>query len=133
MSIDNGALQTTQYDPWTEPLDLEQSLETHSSLGLNEAGSLIKGWKVYLNNGCHDHRIVASTWFLSSSWGSALFRSRINPQAICVVTSYSAVRELPKVSVPFGFVCEQVGETGFSAQYMEDPRSKEQIQEKAQD
>lgn len=29
-----------------------------------------------------------------------------------------------KVAVPFGFASEQVGETGFSAQYMEDPRSK---------
>lgn len=63
LSIANGALQTTQQNPWTEPLDLEQSLETHSSLGLNEAGSLIKGWKMYLNKRCYDCRIVAPHGF----------------------------------------------------------------------
>lgn len=61
--------------------DLEQSLETGSSSGLNEAGTLTKGWKMYLNNGCNDCRIMVPK-FLSSSRGSALFRSPINPQAM---------------------------------------------------
>lgn len=82
LRITNGALQTTQQDPRTELLDLEQSLETSFSLGLNKAGILIKGWKVYLNNGGHNCRIVVTKSFLSSSWGSALFRSPINPQAM---------------------------------------------------
>lgn len=58
LSIANEALETRQQDPRTELLDLKQSLETGSSLGLNEAGTPINGWEVYLNNGCHDCRIV---------------------------------------------------------------------------